>query len=77
MTCEPESTAENYMASTPDGGQLESVILILAAVETEVTMHHRRRKILKVGGAKDMIARAKRAQKFSDHAHFRSNRTHL
>jgi len=42
MTLEPiqtESTTENYMASTPDGGQLESVTLILEAVETEVTVH--------------------------------------
>jgi len=37
-------------------------------------LNHRRRKILKVGGAKDMIARAR---KISDHAHFRSNRAHF
>ena len=34
---------------------------------------HRRRKILKVGGAKDMIAHAN----ISDYAHFRSNHAHF
>jgi len=34
---------------------------------------HRRRKILKVGGAKDMTA----CKKISDHAHFRSNHAHF
>jgi len=46
-------------------------------MELTICRMHRRRKILKVGGGlKIMIVREVRA-KISDHAHFRSNRTHF